>query len=548
VATEALAELLREGWQALAAADWERARERFEQAREQDETPEALDGLSEAVHFQGEYDLAIELKEQAFAAYRDAADPVRAADVARWLAFLHGTFHGNFAVASGWIARAESLLEGVEECAAHGWLMLDRAPLSGDPTEREKFAASALAIARRFGDADLEFDALALLGETYVATGRVAEGMRLLDHAMAAVAAREVAAHGAIGAIYCRMLSACEYATDLRRAEEWMSVVDRYAAWTRFVRPTCRTHYGAILTARGQWSQAEIELLDAVQTFERGYRGDRVYPLVRLADLRVRQGRYEEAERLLEGAEWHPLARRAAAEIALARGDLSLARDLAALCLEGAGAADRSSAAVLELLVCIHLAGPDVAAARETLARLEALAEASGSEWAGALGAFAAGSVLEAEGDDDAVARLKQALEGFAALDLPLEAGRAQLALAKALAPRAPDAAAAEARLALATFERLGAAPLANAAAGLLRELGVADGRMRPRNAGALTRREQEVLELLGAGLPNAEIAERLVISRRTAEHHVANVLSKLGLRSRAEAAAYAVREGPKDR
>jgi DNA-binding NarL/FixJ family response regulator len=538
--------LLHDGWEALAAADWQVARSCFEQAMSEAETAEALDGLSQAVHFQREYDTAIELKERAFAAYRRAGKPVKAADTARWLAFLHGTFHGNFAVASGWMARAESLLEGIDECAAHGWLILDGAVFSRDSREREQCAASAMAIARRFGDADLEFGSLALLGETYVATGRVAEGMKLLDEAMAAVAGGEVVAHGAVGEICCRLLSACEHATDVRRAEDWMALADRHVAWTDFVRPTCRTHYGGILVALGRWAEAETELRDALETFERGYRGDRTYPLVRLADLRVRQGRYEEAERLLEGAEWHPTARRAAATIALARGDLGLAEELAQLCFEGGDPADPACAPLLGLLVEIQLGRGQPAAAEETLARLLTLASDSNDQLVKAFAELGAGRVRAAEGDERAVAHLKRALEALAMLNLPLEAGRARLELARAIASGSPDAAVAEAKLALGEFERLGAVRDADGAAALLRELG-AGGRAWPKGHGKLTKRETEVLSLVAAGLSNADIAGRLYISRRTAEHHVASIISKLGLRSRAEAAAYAVRELPED-
>ena len=545
-ASMAVPAFVQDGQAALAAADWARARECFEFALERDpQHLEALDGLGRALHFQGEYARAIELTERAFSAYLSAGRGVEAADRARWLAFLHGAVNANMSAAGGWMARAESALEGVGECAAHGWLQLDRAPLTEEIDQRVQLATSALAIARRFGDTDLEYDALALLGEAYVAQGRVEEGMKLLDQAMAAVSSNEVAGIVAIGDVVCRLLSACEIALDLRRAEEWMQAAPAFHAWKDWISPVCRNHYGGILVAAGRWVEAEAELESAVRTFERSYRVMREDPLVKLADLRVRQGRYEEARRLIEGHESHPLARRALAVIALGRGDLDLAEDLVHLCLEGEGRSDPRCAPVIELQVRVRLARDDLAAASEARDRLVELAGASRDERARSHADLTDGLVAMARGEP-ATACLQAAVRRFSALGLPLEAARAQLALARSLATGTPRAAVAEAQLALRTFERIGARPDADAAAALLRELG-ATGRAQVRGPGTLTAREAEVLALLAHGLTNAQIAERLVISRRTAEHHVASVLSKLDLRTRAEAAAYALQAGSRD-
>jgi DNA-binding CsgD family transcriptional regulator/tetratricopeptide (TPR) repeat protein len=543
---EAPEDPLREGELAIAAADWETARACLERAWAEGDSPDALTGLSKVAMIEREYERAIELRERAFELYKAARQPAPASDCAIWLTFMYATYHGNFSAALGWKERAASVLDGTEESAAHGWLTLTEAPFSRDPAEREQLAVSALAIARRFGDGDLEIEALALLGEAHVVGGQVVEGMRLLDEAMAAVTAGRVRDHFALGEVYCRLLSACEAALDVRRATDWLALVDRYVAWTDFVLPTCRTHYGGILVALGRWAEAEAELLAAIEGFDRGYRGDRIFAALRLADLRVRQGRVEEAERLLEGGEWHPTARRLAATIALARGDARLASELGELSVEGSALADPTCAPALELLVATRLAIGDVVAAREAADRLATLVRASGLERLEACAALADGRVAAAQVDEQAVGSLKRAVELFGSLDLPLEAARAQLELARALAESAPAAAVREAKLAVATFDRLGALADADAASGLLRGLG-ASGRGWPRGARSITRREDEVLGLLAEGCSNAQIAERLVISTRTAEHHVASILSKLDLRSRSEAAAYAVRRRPED-
>jgi DNA-binding NarL/FixJ family response regulator len=137
---------------------------------------------------------------------------------------------------------------------------------------------------------------------------------------------------------------------------------------------------------------------------------------------------------------------------------------------------------------------------------------------------------------------LETALALFLELGMPFEASEARLRLARSFAAARPELAIEEAQHALATFKRLGAARKGDEAAALLRSFG-RSGRSAARRHEELTPREREVLGLLGEGLSNAEIAGRLVISPKTAGHHVERIFRKLGLRNRAEAAAYVLRE-----
>ena len=193
------------------------------------------------------------------------------------------------------------------------------------------------------------------------------------------------------------------------------------------------------------------------------------------------------------------------------------------------------------MLVGASLAVRDVAAAAAAAGRLSATAAAARSEHLAALAGRARGRVAAAGGDTaGAVVELEAALASWSAIDLPLEAARTRCDLAAVLAADRPELAIEHARRAMSVFDELGASADADRVAADLRALGVV-GRTGRRGAGVLTVREQEVLRLLGAGLSNPEIADRLHVSRKTASHHVSSVLAKLHLRNRAEAAAHAV-------
>jgi ATP/maltotriose-dependent transcriptional regulator MalT len=533
-------ETIEVGRAALQGGRWEEALAAFEASLAEKETPQALDGMGEALWWLCEARSSVRYRERAYVRFREAGDAASACSVAVKLSISYLVNLGNEAAARGWLARAERVM-GDTEPNMQGWLWLMRGFLSPDPDRAREDLARALEWARGAGDIDLELVALGDLGLALVVAGKPDEGMALLDEAMAGTLAGEYRRLDTVVYTSCNMLAACSHTGDLDRASQWCRVADDFMRdySCPFLFARCRVHYGSVLLARGQWVRAEEELQAALQISKDAGPGPQAEALVRLADLRSRQGRLEEAEALLRDSN-DAVASLPAAELRLVRGEPAVAVALLVRRIEQLGEGHIEAATTLAMLADAHIACGDVDAAGEVADRLDAIAQARGG-YAAALAALASARVATAKGQPDAIGQLESALGHLSRLDLPLETARVRLELAAALAKRQPEIAVAEAGSALTIFEQLGAAADADAAASLLRSLGK-PGRTGPKHVGVLTKREQEVLRLVGLGLSNPEIAQRLFISRKTAAHHVSNLLAKLGLRNRAEAVAYAAR------
>jgi ATP/maltotriose-dependent transcriptional regulator MalT len=322
----------------------------------------------------------------------------------------------------------------------------------------------------------------------------------------------------------------------------------------------------AILTWRGEYAATEHE----IETMRREL-GD-VMPVyaaqcdIRLGEIRRRQGRLDEAAALLDPLVAQPLAMLSLAALSLDRDDPQLAVDLVERYLRRVSEGDRVRRLHgLELLVRARLQLGSIEAARTALRECEEVVGRSGTPLMRAMVCELHAEAHAAEEHlDEARRRFEDAIDGFDIARAPYEAAAARLRLAEvlvALGRAQPARKMFEA--ALAGANRLGAERLAERAAKALRpdDPGRAnaafqvgsdavpvvrgasgdDGRCAP--GALLTPREVEVLALVAQGISNQEIGEQLFISSFTVKRHIANILTKLDLPSRAAAAAYAIRE-----
>jgi ATP/maltotriose-dependent transcriptional regulator MalT len=537
------------GWVALAQGQWEAARTAFADALKHEESPESLEGLSWAAWWLDDAEAVFDARERACRLYRKRGDAASAARMATWLAADHLDFRGAFAVANGWLQRARRLLQPVEPRPDHGWLAFHEgyiAFVQGDTIRSSKLARSASELGRRFDVPDLEMLGLALEGAVLVACAKVHEGMRCLDEATAAALESEASIPISRAWACCFLVTACEAVRDYRRAFEWCDriaeFVGRYGS--RYMLGFCRQHYAAVHMWRGQWKEAEAQFEAAIDAYSRSRPAYVGGVLAGLAELRRRQGRWNDAERLLDRAnDGSVLVCRS--RLARDRGDAQQAFELAERALRQIPEhmmVHRASA--LEALVAAAADRGDVHQANAALTEQKKLARLVDTAPLCAAVKFADGIVTAAAGDQERARRLlEDAVDEFERSGTPFEAAEARLELAKSLAALGRTAEAAQqTQTALERLRALGA----DIEIRLVRGPGGASANASVQSTPLpeVSRREREVLRCLAEGLTNRQIADRLFVSEHTIHRHVTNILRKLDLPTRTAAAAHAVRAG----
>jgi DNA-binding CsgD family transcriptional regulator/tetratricopeptide (TPR) repeat protein len=499
----------------------------------------------------GHDDSSIEALERLHQLRLDAGEVLRAARAAFWLAFRL-TSLGEFARASGWLARAQRLVdrEG-QDCVERGYLRLPlvlRLTAAGDHAAARAAAAEAAEIGDRYGDPDLSALGRNFEGRSLIRQGRLSEGLPLLDEAMVTATSGELSPL-ITGLIYCNVIAACQQTYALDRAREWTAAL---STWCQ-AQPQlaafagqCLIHRSEILQLGGSWPEAFEEARRASMRMSKSRDAGAGNAFYQQGEIHRLRGELVEAEQAYglaseRGRDPHP----GQALLRLAQGRVDLA----------AAATRRVLAATSDPLqrtrflpahVEIMLAAADLTEARRASDELSALAKDFGMEMLGAMAQHAKGAVALAEGDArGAIEPLRRAQEVWQRVGAPYLSARIRLLVARAFHTLGDeDGAALELDAAKKTFVQLGAAPDVAAIETMAAMAAMpAPARTEAASTGGahgLSPREIEVLLLVAAGKTNKAIASKLFLSEKTVDRHVSNIFVKLDVPTRAAATAWA--------
>lgn len=547
-------DFLKMGRNALAAGAWREARGHLERAVELEESAEAFEELAWSCWWLNDAPSVFQYRSKSYKLFLEKNDKRGASRTAGWIGVDHLEVKGEFAVAAGWFQRAENLLEGLPDSWELSFVKILKARLAYEVDKNIELALKLIdetrELSKSIKSVNAEIVAGALKGFILVSEGRVSEGMPLLDEATLLAVTSEEADIKFTTITCCYLIDACERIRDYERAGQWCNNVKELCKrWDyKEMFSTCRVKYAGILVWRGEWVEAEDELLAAAADFKE-IRPKQVNACtVRLADLKRRQGKWDEAETLLNEATSHPIKLLAHALLCFDKGDYKDAQNLAEKYLHRFSINRKAERLTgVELLFRVWLKLGRIEEAEGLLRELRETSEAINTRPVKAALSSAEGAFYHTiDKLNDARLCLEYAVDIYEDIKSPFESSRTRLALARVLVElNLHSQAEAELNAVMTTCKEIGAQRDFGKAKSLLKNLYKSQADELDKNKFEFTIRELEVLKSIAEGRNNEEIADTLFLSIRTVEKHITNIYSKLGVSgksARAYAASYAIK------
>lgn len=404
---------------------------------------------------------------------------------------------------------------------------------------------------------DLQARILGLRGNVYARMGQVPQGLALVQQGLALALAHNHA--GAAAEIYQRLADSLEHAGDYVGARETYQTAFDFCQSNAIPASAqlCVACLTAVLRQTGEWERA-MTLCREILASQHSSAHARAVASCMLGSIYAHRGQTHRAQPLLLAAA--ALAR----QIELAAVELLAAWGLALL-HELNGAPDmaaeqcRFMLSRWEQIEDCHYAVPALrwavsffgatnadADARACANALARIASTTGQAEALSALAHALGEIALLDNNPgQAVQQFDQALDLLREVTVPYcHASTQYHAGIACLAANQSDAAATHFTNAYRTARKLGARPLTSRIAQMTASNQPTIEHVGVGSTGDLTRRQHEILQLVAQGQTNVEIARTLVLSPRTVEMHVANILATLDSRSRAEAVRHAAERG----